>query len=58
MTTRQAEPGKVARRVSIILPLYNSASRLSELDRQLYFDREIILVDDGSLDDTWEKATA
>jgi len=57
-----AELGKVAPRVSIVLPLYNSskelASALSELDRQSYHDREIVLVDDGSSDGTWEAATA
>ena len=61
MTTRPAELGKEAPRVSIVLPLYNSSnaltSALSELDRQSYVDREIILVDDGSTDSTWERAT-
>ena len=42
--------------VSIVLPVYNSsrelAAALSELDAQSYHDREIILVDDGSTDDT------
>lgn len=48
-------------KVSIVLPLYNSAgelpSALSELDKQTYRNREVILVDDGSTDDTWEVAT-
>ncbi len=43
-------------KVSIVLPLYNSAGEvaevLAELDRQSYHDREIILVDDGSTDGT------
>ncbi len=43
-------------RVSIIIPFYNSsadvAASLAELDRQSYRDREIILVDDGSTDET------
>jgi glycosyltransferase involved in cell wall biosynthesis len=48
--------------VSIVLPLYNSSKELptalSELDRQSYLDREIILVDDGSSDNTGESAAA
>jgi glycosyltransferase involved in cell wall biosynthesis len=45
-----------------VLPLYNSskglASAFSELDRQSYIDREIVLVDDGSTDGTWDAASA
>ena len=62
MTTQAEEPGRVAPRVSIVLPLYNSSKELraalSELDRQSYPDREIILVDDGSSDDTLANARA
>jgi glycosyltransferase involved in cell wall biosynthesis len=50
-----------APKVSIVLPVFNSAnelaSALSELDGQSYRDREIILVDDGSTDDTKTVAT-
>ena len=56
------ELGKATPKVSVVLPLYNSsrevASALSELDRQSYLDREIVLVDDGSSDGTWEAANA
>jgi glycosyltransferase AglI len=49
-----------APRVSIILPVYNSArelpNALSELDKQSFKDKEIIVVDDGSSDDTWDTA--
>ncbi|HUH82321.1 MAG TPA: glycosyltransferase [Nitrososphaerales archaeon] len=59
---RPAELGKAAPRVSIVLPLYNSSkelsSALSELDKQSYHDREIVLVDDGSSDGTWDAANA
>jgi len=48
-------------RVSIVLPVYNSARELpaafAELDRQAFRDREIVIVDDGSTDDTWKVAT-
>ena len=48
-------------KVSIVLPMYNSAADvaevLAELDRQSYRDREIILVDDGSTDQTRKVAT-
>ena len=48
--------------VSIVLPAYNSAddlaSTLSELVRQSYAEKEIIIVDDGSTDKTAEIATA
>jgi len=51
---------KGAPKVSIVLPVYNSSKELpaalSELDRQSYKDREIIIVDDGSSDDTWDAA--
>jgi glycosyltransferase involved in cell wall biosynthesis len=47
-------------RVSIVLPVFNSAKELpaalSELDKQSFNDREIIIVDDGSSDRTWEIA--
>jgi glycosyltransferase involved in cell wall biosynthesis len=55
-----AGAGRAAPRVSIVLPLFNSSKELSnalsELSKQTYHDREIILVDDGSLDSTWEEA--
>lgn len=42
--------------VSIVLPVYNSAEELrsafAELDKQTYRNREIIIVDDGSTDQT------
>jgi GT2 family glycosyltransferase len=51
-----------APRVSIVLPLYNSSkelpSALAELDNQSFLDREIIIVDDGSTDETWKAARA
>lgn len=46
--------------VSIVLPLYNSERELpealAELDKQSYRDREIVIVDDGSSDGTWDLA--
>ena len=49
-------------KVSIVLPVYNSsgglAVALSQLDGQSYRDREIILVDDGSTDDTTNVAAS
>jgi glycosyltransferase involved in cell wall biosynthesis len=50
-----------APRVSIVLPVYNSAKELpaalSELDKQSFRDREIVIADDGSTDQTWNIAT-
>ena len=47
-------------RVSAVLPVYNSKSEiltvLVELDKQSYHDREIVIVDDGSTDGTWDIA--
>jgi len=47
-------------RVSVILPVYNSErelhAALSELEKQSFNDREIIIVDDGSSDGTWASA--
>lgn len=47
-------------KVSIVLPVYNSSKELPaalfELDKQSYKDREIIIIDDGSSDDTWDAA--
>jgi len=46
----------------VVLPVYNSAkvlpAALAELDRQSFKDREIIVVDDGSTDETWGTAQA
>jgi biofilm PGA synthesis N-glycosyltransferase PgaC len=60
VTSQEFIGSRGAPKVSIILPLYNSVkelpSALSELDKQSYRDREIILVDDGSTDSTWETA--
>jgi glycosyltransferase involved in cell wall biosynthesis len=62
VTERPAEIRRIAPRVSIVLPLYNSskelASAVSQLDKQSYLDREIVLVDDGSSDGTYEAAKA
>jgi len=52
--------GKGTPRASIVLPIYNSSSELPsallELEKQSYPDREIIIVDDGSSDKTFETA--
>jgi glycosyltransferase involved in cell wall biosynthesis len=57
-----ASKEEAAPRVSIVLPIYNSAKEvpaiLTELSRQSFADREIILVDDGSTDETWSSAKA
>ena len=46
--------------VSVVLPVYNSekelSAALSELDRQSYQARELIIVDDGSTDGTMHRA--
>jgi glycosyltransferase involved in cell wall biosynthesis len=56
MISEQRAQLAAALRVSIVLPVYNSsrelATTLAELDAQSYVGREIILVDDGSTDDT------
>ena len=48
--------------VSIVIPLYNEGSHLSALLsdlktalQQTGYPFELVLVDDGSLDDTWER---
>jgi len=60
MNTGLAHERSQGTRVSIVLPLYNSAPELpsmsSELDRQTYRNREVIMVDDGSSDGTWAVA--
>jgi glycosyltransferase involved in cell wall biosynthesis len=60
--TYPSQLGKETPRVSIVLPLFNSSkelpSALSELEKQSYLDREIIIVDDGSSDATYETAAA
>jgi glycosyltransferase involved in cell wall biosynthesis len=58
----KAKPEEVAvPRVSIILPLYNAAGELpvvlEGLNGQSFRDWEIILVDDGSTDETWKTAS-
>lgn len=58
--TQPAGVAEAPPKVSIVLPLYNSSeeldSALSDLDKQLYRDREIVLVDDGSSDNTLARA--
>ena len=44
--------------VSVVIPVYNSASILKELSKQvnaelLHIDFELILVNDGSVDESW-----
>jgi glycosyltransferase involved in cell wall biosynthesis len=62
MSTQPNVEGRAVPRVSIVLPLYNSSKELpaalSEMNKQSYVNREIILVDDGSTDGTWEAANA
>lgn len=45
-------------RISVIIPVFNGRNHLSEaltgVQRQTLFPDEIILVDDGSTDDSWE----
>lgn len=60
---RLTQPGEevgAPPRVSVVLPVFNSAKELpaslSELDKQSFTDREIIVVDDGSTDETWGEA--
>lgn len=57
-TSTESHPG--APRVSVVLPVYNSEAELGpvllELDRQSYRDREVVIVDDGSSDGTWDAA--
>lgn len=56
-----ATPTGAARRLSVVVPCHNEAENLAELHRRLTAscgevaggDYEIILVDDGSRDDTW-----
>lgn len=51
-------------KVSLVLPMYNETLNVErtyrliseELDKEGYHEREIIFVNDGSTDDTWEKA--
>jgi len=58
MVSELAHAGGQEPKVSIVLPLYNSAaelpSMLSEIDKQTYRSREVIIVDDGSSDSTWD----
>ncbi len=58
--------GGVARRLSVTIPCYNEAAGLAELHRRVTAaareavgeDYEVILVNDGSRDATWEAITA
>ncbi|MEM9400155.1 MAG: glycosyltransferase family 2 protein, partial [Verrucomicrobiota bacterium] len=53
-------------KLSLIAPMYNEEANVErtyrlvteELDRAGYLDRELIFVNDGSTDSTWEKAKA
>jgi len=60
--SRIADDKGMVPRVSVILPVYNSAKELpvalSEIEKQTFRDREIIVVDDGSSDETWEAVRA
>jgi glycosyltransferase involved in cell wall biosynthesis len=62
MASQTGSEGGATPRVSIVLPVYNSAKELpaalAELEKQTFQDREIIIVDDGSSDETWETAKA
>ena len=62
MSTQPNPEARAVPRVSVVLPLYNSSKELpaalSELNKQSFVDREIILVDDGSTDGTWEDANS
>ena len=56
------ESSKGARRVSVVIPVYNNAESLHELASRLLestfalsdIDFEIIFIDDGSTDNSWE----
>ena len=44
-------------KLSIVIPVYNEAKTIKEVIRQVRstpFDTEILVVDDGSTDETWE----
>src|SRR5437762_5487464 len=58
-------PGREAEAVSVVIPTFNSATTLSPLVHQIedvfaQLDRdvEILLVDDGSTDSTWDVISA
>jgi len=70
VTVEQGQPPKMAgprkKLVSIITPAYNESECVDELARQLGavmdsepgYDFEVIVVENGSVDDTWEKLLA
>lgn len=59
---RDAESGRPAPDVSIIIPIHNAgnwlAATLASLGAQSCRSLEIILIDDGSTDDSWQIASA
>jgi glycosyltransferase involved in cell wall biosynthesis len=60
-----ATENRVVARLTLVIPVYNEAASLAELDRQLTrvtsqlpLSSEFIYVDDGSRDGSWEELTA
>jgi polyisoprenyl-phosphate glycosyltransferase len=67
-TERTAEDASAERRklISVVIPAYNESECVDELARRLQgvmaaepgYDFEVIVVENGSVDDTWQKLTA